>query len=50
MNRLGLEQLGPIGGGASVGSIGIVFFYDPDRIKVELWGPVSEANPDSSCF
>lgn len=50
MNRLGFEQLGPIGGGASVGSVGIVFFYDPDRIKVELWGPVSEANPLSSCF
>jgi catechol 2,3-dioxygenase-like lactoylglutathione lyase family enzyme len=50
MNRLGVEQLGPIGGGANVGSIGIVFFYDPDRIKVELWGPVSEANPQSSCF
>ncbi len=45
MNRLGFEQLGPIGGGASVGGIGIVFFFDPDRIKVELWGPVSEANP-----
>ena len=50
MNRLGFEQLGPIGGGADVGSIGIVFFYDPDRIKVELWGPVSEANPNSACF
>ena len=50
MNRLGFEQLGPIGGGAAVGGIGIVFFFDPDRIKVELWGPVSEANPDSSCF
>ncbi len=49
MNRLGFEQLGPIGGGASVGSIGIVFFYDPDRIKVELWGPVSEPNPNSDC-
>jgi len=50
MTRLGFEQLGPIGGGASVGSVGIVFFYDPDRIKVELWGPVSEVNPNSSCF
>jgi len=52
MNRLGFEQLGPIGGGANVGSIGIVFFYDPDRIKVELWGPVSEVpvpNPQSDC-
>jgi catechol 2,3-dioxygenase-like lactoylglutathione lyase family enzyme len=50
MNRLGFEQLGPIGGGANIGDVGIVFFYDPDRIKVELWGPVSEANPLSSCF
>jgi catechol 2,3-dioxygenase-like lactoylglutathione lyase family enzyme len=51
MNRLGFEQLGPIGGGAAVGSVGIVFFYDPDRIKVELWGPVSESNyPQSECF
>jgi catechol 2,3-dioxygenase-like lactoylglutathione lyase family enzyme len=49
MNRLGFEQLGPIGGGATVGGVGIVFFYDPDRIKVELWGPVSEVNPNSSC-
>ena len=52
MNRLGFEQLGPIGGGANVGSIGIVFFYDPDRIKVELWGPVSVVpvpNPQSDC-
>ena len=49
MNRLGFEQLGPIGGGATVGSVGIVFFYDPDGIKVELWGPVSEPNPNSGC-
>ncbi len=50
MNRLGFEQLGPIGGGAGgVGSIGIVFFLDPDGIKVEFWGPISEPNPDSDC-
>jgi catechol 2,3-dioxygenase-like lactoylglutathione lyase family enzyme len=50
MNRLGFEQLGPIGGGAGgVGSIGIVFFYDPDGIKVEFWGPISEPNPNSAC-
>jgi len=50
MNRLGFEQLGPIGGGAGgVGSIAIVFFYDPDGIKVELWGPISEPNPNSGC-
>ncbi len=50
MNRLGFEQLGPIGGGAGgVGSIAIVFFYDPDGIKVELWGPISQPNPDSAC-
>lgn len=50
MNELGFEQLGPIGGGAGgVGSIGIVFFYDPDGIKVEFWGPISEPNPNSDC-
>ena len=50
MNRLGFQQLGPIGGGAGgVGSIAIVFFYDPDGIKVELWGPISRPNPDSAC-
>lgn len=49
MNRLGFEQLGPIGGGANVGDVGIVFFYDPDGIKVEFWGPVSEPNPNSGC-
>lgn len=49
MNRLGFEAVGPIGGGADVGSIGIVFFYDPDGIKVEFWGPVSEPNPNSGC-
>ena len=36
MNELGYEQLGPIGGSAE---FGIVFFYDPDRIKVQLAGP-----------
>jgi catechol 2,3-dioxygenase-like lactoylglutathione lyase family enzyme len=36
MNELGFEQLGPIGGGPE---IGIVFFFDPDRIKVQLAGP-----------
>lgn len=50
MNRLGFQQLGPIGGGAGgVGSIAIVFFYDPDGIKVELWGPLSAPNPNSAC-
>ena len=50
MRRLGFEQLGPIGGGADgVGSIAIVFFYDPDGIKVELWGPLSKPNPNSGC-
>lgn len=50
MNRLGFEQLGPIGGGAGgIGSIAIVFFYDPDGIKVELWGPISQPNPNSGC-
>lgn len=50
VNRLGFEQLGPIGGGAGgVGSIAIVCFYDPDGIKVELWGPISRPNPNSAC-
>ena len=33
MNELGFEQLGPIGGAPE---IGIVFFFDPDGIEVEL--------------
>ena len=37
MNDLGFEQLGPIGGGPE---IGIVFFFDPDGIKVQFAGPV----------
>ena len=45
MDRLGFEQLGPIGGGPNVGNIAIVFYYDPDGIKVELWGPLSESIP-----
>jgi|TARA_Y100000031_G_scaffold92090_1_gene101135 catechol 2,3-dioxygenase-like lactoylglutathione lyase family enzyme len=36
MNELGFEQLGPIGGAPE---IGIVFFFDPDGIKVQLAGP-----------
>jgi catechol 2,3-dioxygenase-like lactoylglutathione lyase family enzyme len=36
MNELGFEQLGPIGGGPGGG---IVFFLDPDGIKVQLSGP-----------
>lgn len=50
MNRLGFEQLGPIGGGTNAGDIGIVFFFDPDGIKVEFWGPVSEPNPNAGCL
>lgn len=49
MNRLGFEQIGPIGGGAEVGGTGIAFFLDPDGIKVELWGPTSKPNPNSDC-
>ena len=50
LNRLGFEQLDPIGGGAGgPGSIAIVFFYDPDGIKVEFWAPISEPNPNSDC-
>ena len=36
MNELGFEQLGPIGGSPE---IGIVFFFDPDGIKVQFAGP-----------
>jgi len=39
MNELGFEQLGPIGGGPE---IGIVFFFDPDGIKVQLAGPQTD--------
>jgi catechol 2,3-dioxygenase-like lactoylglutathione lyase family enzyme len=43
MNELGFEQLGPIGGSSGAG--GIVFFYDPDGIKVEFSGPIMEGGP-----
>lgn len=36
MTDLGFEQLGPIGG---IPEIGIVFFFDPDGIKVQFAGP-----------
>lgn len=36
MNELGFEQLGPVGGSPE---IGIVFFFDPDGIKVQFAGP-----------
>ncbi|MCB1684455.1 MAG: VOC family protein [Pseudomonadales bacterium] len=36
MNALGFRQLGPIGGSSE---IGIVFFFDPDGIKVQFAGP-----------
>ncbi|MBT4979051.1 MAG: hypothetical protein HOM86_17120 [Gemmatimonadetes bacterium] len=39
MNALGFEPLGPIGGNSG---IGIVFFLDPDGIKVQLSGPRTE--------
>ena len=38
MQALGFEQLGPVGGGPE---IGIVFFFDPDGIKVQLAGPLA---------
>ncbi len=38
MTALGFEPLGPIGGGPE---IGIVFFLDPDGIKVQFAGPVT---------
>lgn len=39
MNELGFEQLGPIGGSPEVG---IVFFFDPDGIKVQIAGPQTD--------
>lgn len=39
MNELGFEQLGPPGGSSE---ISIVFFFDPDGIKVQLAGPLKE--------
>lgn len=39
MNELGFEPLGPIGGGPE---FGLVFFFDPDGIKVQLAGPRTE--------
>lgn len=36
MNELGFDPLGPIGGSPE---FGIVFFFDPDGIKVQLAGP-----------
>ena len=36
MNALGFRQLGPIGGSKE---LGIVFFFDPDGIKVQFAGP-----------
>ena len=39
MNDLGFEQLGPIGGSKE---IGIVFFFDPDGIKVQFAGPQTD--------
>lgn len=39
MNELGFRQLGPIGGSPE---FGIVFFFDPDGIKVQFAGPRTE--------
>ena len=39
MTELGFEQVGPIGGGPG---FGIVFFLDPDGIKVQIAGPRDE--------
>jgi catechol 2,3-dioxygenase-like lactoylglutathione lyase family enzyme len=39
MNELGFEQLGPTGGGPD---IAIVFFFDPDGIKVQFAGPLNK--------
>lgn len=40
MTDLGFTSLGPVGGMPAMG-IGIVFFFDPDGIKVQLAGPWS---------
>ncbi len=46
MNELGFRQLGPIGGSPE---IGIVFFFDPDGIKVQFAGPqTGDVRPDES--
>jgi catechol 2,3-dioxygenase-like lactoylglutathione lyase family enzyme len=45
MNDLGFEQLGPIG---NYGEGGIVFYYDPDGIKVQISGPLTKKEPDSN--
>ena len=39
MNALGFEPLGPIGGSPG---LSIVFYFDPDGIKVQLSGPRTE--------
>ncbi|MDG2276631.1 MAG: VOC family protein [Pseudomonadales bacterium] len=39
MNALGFEQLGPLGGSREVS---IVFFFDPDGIKVQFAGPLTD--------
>ena len=39
MTELGFERLGPVGGGPG---FGLVFFYDPDGIKVQLAGPTTD--------
>ena len=49
MDRLGYEKIGPFGGGSVAGGIGIVFYYDPDGIKVEFWGPTPIPNPANAC-
>jgi hypothetical protein len=36
MTELGFKPLGPVGGPPE---FGIVFFFDPDGIKVQLAGP-----------
>ena len=40
MNDLGFKQLGPVGGWPE---FGIVFFFDPDGIKVQFAGPIPAA-------
>ena len=45
MNDLGFEQLAPIG---NYGEGGIVFYFDPDGIKVQISGPLTKKEPSSN--
>ena len=43
MTDLGFEQLAPVASpGGALGSYGLVFFYDPDGIKIQFSGPLTD--------